>query len=359
MSPIKVMVVDDSAFMRRIIISTLEKSNEIEIVGYARNGEDALNKIKIYKPDVITLDVEMPIMNGIETLEKLICENPLPVIMISSLTTEGASLTLHALELGAVDFVAKPEKREEMALLEEELVHKVKIAARVKVNKKCTVPGTIKKPELSPEKIKQDKINQDKKIDVKNKIEVVAIGTSTGGPPALQKLLLSLPKNFPVGIVIVQHMPKGFTGPLATRLNKLCEIDIKEAEEGDKIAPGKVLIAPAGYQIDFKRTGKEVIVNLKTVAPIQTRFKPSVDVMLLSLKKVYGGNCLGVILTGMGSDGTIGLTELKKLGATVLAQDEASSVVYGMPKSAVEAGVVDKILPLSQIAGEMQKIVRK
>lgn len=358
MSTIKVMVVDDSAFMRRLIIKTLEKNKEIEIVGYARNGEDALEKINIYKPDVMTLDVEMPIMNGIETLEKLICENPLPVIMVSTLTTAGASLTLRALELGAVDFVAKPEQREDIVLLEEELVDKIKIAAKVKMNKKCKDPTKIPKIPLTPGQKMQKKINQDKQVNVVNKIHAVAIGTSTGGPPALQEVLLALPKDFPVPIVVVQHMPKGFTAPLSNRLNNLCEIEIKEAEEGDKLTPGKVLIAPAGWQIDFKRVGRDVVVTLKTHTDIKTRFKPSVDVMLLALNKIYRGNCLGVILTGMGSDGALGLTELKKLGGTVLAQDEESSVVYGMPKAAVDAGIVDKIIPLSQVAGEMKKIVR-
>lgn len=344
---IKVMVVDDSAFMRRMIISILEKDPELEIVGYARNGEDAFNKIDKLKPDVLTLDVEMPIMNGIDTLKKIMCEKPLPVVMLSSLTVQGASLTLQALDIGAVDFVAKPEKRADLALLEEELQHKVKVAAKVKVKQKCVKESIPKKTEPIEEK----------QITVSKKIELVAIGTSTGGPPALQTVLTALPADLKVGVVVAQHMPKGFTAPLAKRLNSICHIEVKEAAEGDIIKPGRVLIAPAGYQIEFKRKGKEVTVHLLTEAPIKTRFKPSVDVMFLSIAKVYGGNCLGVIMTGMGSDGTLGLKELKKLGATVLAQDESSCVVYGMPKSAVEAGVVDKIVDLSSIDKEILKIV--
>lgn len=347
-SPIKVLVVDDSAFMRRVIISMLENDSEIDVIGYARDGQDALNKISKLKPDVITLDVEMPKMDGIETLKNIMCSNPLPVVMLSAHTRDGAHQTLQALELGAVDFVAKPEGIANMQALAGELPHKLKVAAGAEVTRKCTPLAPI-----------LEKKTDEKVISVSRPIEVVAIGTSTGGPTALQTVLTSLPHNLPVGVVVVQHMPKGFTGPLANRLNELSALEVKEAEEGDMIAPGKVLIAPAGYQMQFARKGAGVTVTLSENSPIKTLFKPSVDVMLLSLAKVYGGTCLGVILTGMGNDGTKGLKELKKLGATVLAQDKDSCVVYGMPRSAVEAGVVDKTVTLSEMGNEIVKLIKR
>ncbi len=342
--PIKAMVVDDSAFMRRVIISMLENDADIEVVGYARNGEDALNKISRLNPDIITMDVEMPKMDGLETLEKIMDTKPLPVIMLSAYTKAGAYQTIKALEIGAVDFVTKPEGNENMQVLAEELPEKIKIAAGAKIKKTVSTAQKVKTPE--------------KKININTSLDVVAIGTSTGGPTALQKVLTKLPKDLPVGVIVVQHMPKGFTKPLADRLNELCFVQVKEAETGDVIEPGKVLIAKAGFQINFKRNASKVEIELVDKALIKTLFKPSVDVMLLSLSKVYRGNCLGVILTGMGSDGTIGLKKIKELGAPVLAQDEESCVVYGMPKSAVEAGLADDILPLEKIGDKIVQLVK-
>lgn len=416
-SPIRVMVVDDSAFMRRVIISLLEKDPQIEIVGYARNGEDALAKVNRLNPDVLTMDVEMPKMNGLETLRKLMCSHPLPVVMLSSLTQAGAELTLQALEMGAVDFVAKPEGRTNMQLLGDELPRKVKIAAGVKVNRLYTastpsVSGSTSVTARSKTKatdgtatsapdstagttgdsttystVCSTKVSLTGKtvtsetystgsisstadstfvsttdapiLRLKHPVEVVAIGTSTGGPPALQTVLKALPADFPAGVVIVQHMPRGFTGPLADRLNDLCALEVKEAAEGDRVRPGRVLIAPAGYQMQFVRRRSRIHVHLNEDSPVKTLFKPSVDVMLLSLLEFYQGRCLGVIMTGMGNDGLRGLQKLKTLDGAVLAQDKDTCAVYGMPRAAVEAGVVDKTVPLPQIGKEIVDLVMR
>ncbi len=341
---IKLIVVDDSAFMRRVIISMLEDDPGIEVIGYARNGRDALEKISRLKPDVVTMDIEMPEMDGLETLQKLMSEEPVPVVMLSAHTVAGARQTMAALELGAVDFVAKPEGKQGMELLAEELPRKIKIAARAEINRPSAAlkgrPDTDKRP-----------------VKIFYPPKILAIGSSTGGPPALQTILTRLPVDFPIGIVAAQHMPRGFTGPFAARLNELCALEVKEAAEGDRIEPGRVLIAPAGYQMQFKRRGRTVVVKITADSPGSNLYKPSVDVMFESLANVYGGNCLAVILTGMGNDGTRGLQEIKARKAAVLAQDKDSCVVYGMPKSAVEAGVVDKIVPLSEMGETIIQLV--
>jgi len=342
---IKVIVVDDSAFMRRVIISLLEEDPEIEVIGYARDGVDALKKISRLKPDVVTLDIEMPRMDGLETLQRLMADQPIPVIMLSAHTTAGARQTMEALELGAVDFVAKPEGGQGLELLQEELSHKIKVAARAKINK------------LSTSFLKSKQIKDEKPVIVSQPLKILAIGSSTGGPPALQAVLAQLPHNFPIGVVVAQHMPRGFTRHFASRLNEVCALEVKEAAKGDIIKSGKVLIAPAGYQMQFRRKGGTVTVDISEDSPIKTLYRPSVDVMFGSLADIYEGNCLAVILTGMGNDGTAGLKKMKERKATVLAQDKDSCVVYGMPKSAVEAGVVDKVVPLLDIGKTVIKLI--
>lgn len=349
-SQVKVLVVDDSAFMRQVIIKMLEADPTIKVVGYARDGQEALEKIQRFKPDVVTMDVEMPGLDGLETLEKIMCVQPTPVLMLSAVTTEGAKTTIRALELGAVDFVAKPAKRIEMVQLASELPEKVKMAASVAVSKFCRAKRyeTFPTPPLvfpPPKKIRQ------------RKIEVVAIGTSTGGPAALNTLFRALPKTLPAGVLIVQHMPPGFTASLAQRLNDLGNMPVKEAEDGDLILPGQALLAPAGWQMEAVRESSVAKVRLSKESPIKTLFKPSVDVLFLSIAEVFGGNSIGVVMTGMGNDGTRGLRAMKEKNAIGLAEDESTCIVYGMPRSVTEAGLVDKTVPLPNLAREIVNIV--
>ncbi|WP_227767296.1 protein-glutamate methylesterase/protein-glutamine glutaminase [Zhaonella formicivorans] len=351
-SQVKVLVVDDSAFMRQVIIKMLEADPEIKVVGYARDGQEALDKVQRFKPDVVTMDVEMPGISGLETLEQLMCQAPTPVVMLSAVTTNGAQATIKALELGAVDFVTKPEKRTEIGQLANELPRKVKMAAGVQVAKVCR----LRKPELllTPPKTPPKFFAASKK-----QIEVVAVGTSTGGPAALHTLIRSLPPGLPAAMLIVQHMPPGFTATLAQRLNDLGTIPVKEAGDGDLVQKGRALLAPAGWQMEVVREDGQVRVRLSKETPVETLFKPSVDVLFLSVARVYGGKSLGVVMTGMGNDGLRGLKAMKEQGAYGLAEAESSCVVYGMPRAVVEAGLTDKVVPLPQIAGEIINFVSR
>lgn len=348
---VRVLIVDDSAFMRQVIIKMLEADPEIKVVGYARDGNEALEKIQRFNPDVVTMDVEMPGLDGLETLEQIMCIKPTPVVMLSAVTTRGAQTTIRALELGAVDFVAKPEKRIDMVKLATELPQKVKMAASVAVAKVCRARKLepISIPTLTTPPAKR----------IKKSIEVVAIGTSTGGPAALNTLFKTLPTNLPAGVLIVQHMPLGFTASLAQRLNDIGRMPVKEAEDGDLIVPGKALLAPAGWQMEVVRRSGVAQVRLSKESPIKTLFRPSVDVLFLSVAKVFGGNSLGVVMTGMGNDGTKGLKAMKAKNAVGLAEDESTCIVYGMPRSVIEAGLADKIAPLPQLAKEIVNIVSR
>lgn len=358
-SPLKVFIVDDSAFMRRMITAILEGDPDIKVVGYAREGKEALDKIRRLKPDVVTLDVEMPGMGGLETLKELMDTQPLPVVMLSAVTTVGAQITLRALELGAVDFVPKPENRGDMMLLAEELPGKVKLAAgvpleRIQKQRALCADG---KP-CAPSKPSFKTLVKPKSLTAgRSGIALVAIGTSTGGPAALTELFKKMPPDLNAGVIIAQHMPPGFTRSLANRLNDLGNMPVKEAQDGDPVEKGQALLAPAGFQTIVERKGGEVRVRVLEKTDYPTLFKPSVDVLFLSVAKVFGASALGVIMTGMGSDGTKGLKAMKESSAYVLAQDEASCIVYGMPKSAVEAGVVDRIVPLTRLGTEIANIV--
>ncbi|MBS3969666.1 MAG: chemotaxis response regulator protein-glutamate methylesterase [Clostridia bacterium] len=370
---INVLIVDDSAFMRRVITTMLESDPSLKVVSYARDGEDALVKIKRYNPDVVTMDVEMPGLDGLSALKLIMCENPVPVVMLSSLTTAGARQTIEALSLGAVDFVAKPVNRQELTRLSSELINTVKTAAQISVKKVCSLNGSIQTKPFSPQnrertiqpvkvpKIIAIKPSQRDTITIlkSSSIELVAVGTSTGGPTALQVLLGKIPKNIPCGIVIVQHMPRGFTGPLAKRLNDLCEIEVKEGEDGDMVLPGRAIIAPAGHQLTFTKKSGNLQISLSDHSPIKTLFKPSVDVMMLSAVEVLGPKVLGVIMTGMGNDGLQGLKSLKDQKGLILAQNEETCIVYGMPKAAVDAGIADKVLPLNELGNEIVSIITR
>lgn len=350
---IRVVIVDDSAFMRKAIGNLLVKDPEVEVVGTASNGLEALSVIKDLDPDVVTLDIEMPKMDGITALRHIMEEMPRPVIMISSLTTEGAEVTLRAMEVGAVDFIAKPSSTVSLGMLdlESELRQKVKaVAARRKFMRaparpKPAAPGVATPPAAAPAAnviVKPTGMRQTR--------DIVAIGVSTGGPPAVQKVLAAIPKDFPAPILIAQHMPAAFTGPFATRLNNLCQIDVKEAEHGEKLRDGVAYICPGGLHltIEARLSNRTAVISSE---PKSALYKPSANELMRSVGEKAGIRALGVMLTGMGSDGLEGVKVLKARGGRTVAQNEASCVVYGMPKAIVDAGLADEILDINDIAG--------
>ncbi|MDO9117631.1 MAG: chemotaxis response regulator protein-glutamate methylesterase [Nitrospira sp.] len=339
MAKIRVLIVDDSALMRLVLTELLSKDPEIQVIGAAQDPYIAREKIKALNPDVLTLDVEMPRMDGLTFLEKLMAGHPMPVIMVSSLTEQGCQTTLRALELGAVDFITKPkiDLKEGMEDVGQDLIAKIKAAAQSKVTRKAVASKG-----ASPTAIHTLGSAMIKTTDT-----IIAIGASTGGTEALKQVLEVLPPNTPP-IIITQHMPERFTKTFADRLNSLCRISVKEAEDGDSVLPGHALIAPGNFHMTLTRSGARYTVRLNQAPPVN-HHRPSVDVMFDSVAKFAGGNCIGVILTGMGGDGAKALMEMKKGGAFTLAQDEASCVVFGMPKEAIKLGAVDKVLPLTEI----------
>jgi two-component system chemotaxis response regulator CheB len=352
---IRVLVVDDSAFMRKAIVNMLSSDPAIEVIGTARDGQDGVDQVLEKKPDLVTLDVEMPRMNGLEALRVIMEKWPVPVLMLSSLTEEGAQATLEALDLGAVDFL--PKSLDSLSInivkIQRELIEKVKaIAGRKLVLRSRRDNGS--GPHVSAVPTLTAKPHA---LDALHRVRIVAIGTSTGGPKALQDVLPQLPKDFPVGIVIVQHMPKAFTGPFAARLDTLCQIRVREGQAHDKVEAGTAIIAPGGVHMKISRLGATGVEVVLTDQPADLLHKPSADVMIASVAEAYGGAGLGVILTGMGADGRDGIAALKKAGGKVLAQDEASCVVYGMPRAVVEAGLADKVVPLDHMAGEIMNMV--
>ncbi len=331
--PIKVLIVDDSAMVRSILQRELSKDPDIEVIGTAPDPYVARDKIVQLKPDVITLDIEMPRMDGITFLKKLMQYYPLPVIIVSSLTPKGGELAMEALEAGAVEVMCKPGAAYTVGDMSVELIDKIKAAARVRVQKREAKPSldqTYKKLSLT-----------------KTTNKVVVIGASTGGTEALLKVLRVLPPNSP-GIAIVQHMPEHFTRSFANRLNELCDIEVKEAENGDTVIPGRALIAPGNYHMLLKRSGANYYVEVKS-GPLVSRHRPSVDVLFKSASQYGGKNVIGVIMTGMGRDGAEGMKLMHDQGAKTIAQDESTCVVFGMPKEAIALNGVDYVLPLDKI----------
>ena len=352
MPKIRVLTVDDSALMRQVLASLLAKDPDIEVVGSAPDPFIAREKIKALNPDVLTLDVEMPKMDGLTFLEKLMRGRPMPVVMVSSLTEAGCQTTLRALELGAVDFICKPkiDLREGMEEIAQDLIDKVKAAAQAKVRgtgtgsaKRCLSPSPLSEGGQAPAQ-KREPVPSSM---IKTTDTIIAIGSSTGGTEAVKDVLMALPPNTPP-ILITQHMPERFTKTWADRMNTLCRISVKEAEDGDSVLPGHALVAPGSYHMTLVRSGARYSVRIDQSPPVN-RHRPSVDVMFDSVAQYAGANTIGVILTGMGGDGAKGMLAMKRAGAYTIAQDEASCVVFGMPKEAIKLGGVDKILPLSEI----------
>lgn len=344
MAKIRLLIVDDSAFMRKAIENMVKKDPEIEVVGTGKNGLDAIEMVKSLKPDVMTLDIEMPRMDGLTALQKIMSENPLPVIMVSSLTTEGADATLKALDLGAVDFIPKDKSFASFGVMkiEDQLIAKIKDFSRRKTffrRPVITRPSSAMQAPAAP-KQPAPKITSKKKI--------VVIGTSTGGPQSLQKVIPMLPGDLGVPVVVVQHMPPNFTKSLAQRLDSLSKLKVLEAQGKEQLEPNHVYIAKGGAHLKIKKMGPHYYTEV-TTEPSNTLHIPSVDVTAASVAEAMGKDALGVIMTGMGSDGMKGLQLLKLKGGSVIAQDEASCIVYGMPRAVVSAGFQDEILPLTEI----------
>ncbi|OON41426.1 chemotaxis response regulator protein-glutamate methylesterase [Izhakiella australiensis] len=337
MKMIKVLCVDDSALMRQLMTEIVNSHPDMEMVASAPDPLVARELIKQFNPDVLTLDVEMPRMDGLDFLEKLMRLRPMPVVMVSSLTGRGSEVTLRALELGAVDFVTKPSLgiREGMLAYRQMIGDKLRAASRARLGTRTSIPApAILKsvPLLSSEKL-------------------IAIGASTGGTEAIRHVLQPLPATSPA-LLITQHMPPGFTRSFAERLNKLCQITVKEAEDGERVLPGHAYIAPGAMHLELTRSGANYQVKLNEGPPVN-RHKPSVDVLFNSVAQFAGRNAVGVILTGMGNDGAAGLLQMKQAGAWTIAQDEASCVVFGMPREAIALGAASEVVDLHQISQHM------
>lgn len=375
---IKLLIVDDSPFIRMTLKKILSKDPEIKVLDTAQDGLEGILKLKALKPDVVTMDIEMPVKNGLEALEEIMRWQPTPVIVLSSVTTDGAKMTMKAFDLGAVEVVAKPSGKEgdDLTRMAEDIILKIKSIASIDPHRlgsqnmtAASSPMQVPKPatSLSPHSVKQaertEVISSGWGSIAKNvpeqKIDIVAIGTSTGGPSALQAVLCQLPKNFPVPVIVSQHMPAGFTASLAARLNSICEITVKEVEDGEVLRAGTVYIGQAGKQFQVMGNSSSFTAKVGTETPITTLYKPSVDVMFLSLAKIAGPGTLGVVMTGMGSDGLQGMKELKAKGAYAIAESEKSCIVYGMPRAIVEAKLADRVELLQDIGSAIIACVKR
>lgn len=352
MSRVRVLIVDDSAVVRQVLTELLSQDAGIEVIGVAADPIFAMEKMRRQWPDVIVLDVEMPRMDGITFLKKLMAERPTPVVICSTLTGRGAETTMQALAAGAVDIVAKPTIGLKNFLQESalEFIRVVKAAGQARPQRMAAVAAVV-----------QPKFTADAVLSpptagamAQTTDKVVAIGASTGGTQALEKVLMALPRTT-VGIVIVQHMPEKFTAAFAQRLNSICEVEVLEAKTGDRVIPGRALIAPGGRHMLLRRSGAQYQVEVVDGPPVN-RHKPSVDVLFRSVAQCAGKNAVGIIMTGMGDDGAAGMLEMRDKGALTIAQDEASCVVFGMPKEAIKHGGVIKVLPLGSLAGEIKGV---
>ncbi len=373
---IRVLVVDDSAFMRKVISDLFNGEADFEVVDVARNGAEAVEKVLQYSPDVVTMDVEMPVLDGLSALEKIMTVKPTPVIMVSSLTKAGADETIKALSLGAVDFVAKSAGAiSRIDDISKELLQKCRAVKGVSMNRLQMQPavpvqpvkpapqaGPVIKPAvgiLSQPSWAKPSVAFEKQDEIRGVSDwIVAIGTSTGGPRALQEVLTRLPGHLPCPTIVVQHMPPGFTRSLAERLNSLCALTVKEAEDNEKLVAGTVFVAPGDYHMTVRKDGSGAYVKLNK-EPAIGGLRPAVDPMMASVSENFGAKTVGVILTGMGHDGAKGMQAIKRLKGLTIAEDQSTSVVFGMPKAAIEAGVVDNILPLPQVADGIVQCLKK
>jgi two-component system chemotaxis response regulator CheB len=341
-STIKVLIIDDSAVIRALLTDILNSAPDIEVVGTAADPIFAKSKLASLVPDVITLDVEMPRMDGLTFLEELMRTNPLPVVMVSSLTQRACDTTLRALELGAIDYVTKPaiDISDTLGELGSEILRKVRIAAKARVRRSPL-------PAAPPSAVPPTKVSTLDTSKMATTDKLIAIGASTGGTQAITEVIMGMPESVP-GIVIVQHMPPMFTKSFSVRLNDMARVQVKEAEHGDRILRGTVYIAPGGRHMAVRRSGGMYYIELSDGPPVNF-VKPAVDILFRSVAQQVGKNAVGAILTGMGEDGARGLKEMRDRGAQTFAQDEATSVVFGMPKKAIDMGAAERVLPLQQI----------
>jgi two-component system chemotaxis response regulator CheB len=363
--PIRVLVVDDSRFFRKRITDILEADPNIKVVDSAENGREAVEKASSLQPDVITMDVEMPVMDGITAVRKIMQVNPIPILMFSSLTTDGARATLDALDAGAVDFIPKrfedisSNSEEAKGLLRKRVLEIARKGQAIRPSRaplsipSISTPRAQARPATAPVARREmahapSPVTSRVRAKEISNIKLVAIGTSTGGPVALQTVLSALPADYPLPIVMVQHMPGTFTPAFAQRLDQICAISVKEAQTGDVLKPGLALLAPGGKQMWVTKRGANYVIKIDDGDP-SLNYKPCVDITFSSIAEVFHGPTLAIILTGMGADGREGSRLLKQAGAMVWAQDEKSSVVYGMPFAVYDAGLTDKVLPLSDI----------
>jgi len=372
----KVLVVDDSSFFRRRVTDILNKDPQLDVIDVAVNGQEAVEKAKSLKPDVITMDIEMPVLNGIAAVKQIMAQSPTAILMFSSLTHQGAKSTLEALEAGALDFL--PKKFSEIAqnsdeagsLLRQRVAQLASKGGLSRRSLSSSRPAARREISAQPVISTRKSIaSPNAPISPKNQSSVLksasgknysllAIGTSTGGPVALQKILTQFPHDFPLPIILIQHMPATFTHAFANRLNSLCKINVKEASDGDTLKPGCAYLAPGGRQMIIAGTENAAKIKIIDDNSAKITFKPSVDVSFGSAAKIYGGNVLGVILTGMGADGREGSRMLKEKGATIWAQDEQSCVVYGMPQAVTIAGISQLSLPLDVISSSISKEIK-
>lgn len=356
---IRVLVVDDSAFMRRALLKMLENDPGIEVVGMASSGEEAIERVAALRPDVVTMDVEMPGIGGLEAVRTIMQTTPTPIIMVSAVTREGAEETLRALELGALEFIAKPTAAYmDILKVARDLVAKVRAVGLSKrpLTRPMPPPAPAVLPRIGSARppapfAALPPVMPARRLQTgREGYEIVTLGTSTGGPVALSQVIPALPGDLPVPMVVVQHMPPGFTRPLAERLNASSQLTVVEGEEGMPLRAGTAIIAPAGRQLGFTRSGEGWVCRLFIEPANLSLHVPSVDHMMTSAAACFGGKTIGVIMTGMGQDGLEGLKQIKSQGGYVVGQDEATCVVYGMPRAAAIAGVVDRVVPLSSVA---------
>lgn len=364
----RVLVVDDSAFMRRVISDIIQQEKDLEVCGTAKNGVEALEKIRELNPDVVTMDVEMPKMDGISTLEVIMRDLTRPVVMLSSLTKAGADETIKALSIGAVDFIAKPSGQISLDIetVRDEIVAKVRAAAALRPRMSGLRQMYAKTGARSPAAASETKappkvphaVERGMTAPALNRL--VVIGTSTGGPKALHDVITRMPANISAGVLVVQHMPPNFTRSLAERLNSLSQVRVKEAEHGDIVLPGQVYVAPGDFHLNVLQqndtNGRRLLIQLSKNPP-RGSLRPSVDDMFESVARQYWSKIVGVIMTGMGTDGTEGVRFIKEKGAAIIAEDQSTCVVYGMPKSIIEAGLADRVVPLPRICDEIMKLL--
>lgn len=360
MSKIRLLIVDDSALVRQVLTQVFAQTPDIEVVGTAADPYVAREKIKQLNPDVLTLDVEMPKMDGVTFLGNLMRLRPMPVVMVSTLTEQGADVTLRALENGAVDFVAKPKFDVAEGLKEyaDEIIGKVRMAAGSRV--RAIEKRVLKAPPVVEQKLSADAVLKpsDERRHFRTTDRIIGIGSSTGGTEAIKDVLAALPIDIQAGIVISQHIPAAFSGPFARRVDSITELSVCEARDGQQIMPGHVYIAPGDRHLLVERDGARYVCRLSDGPPVN-RHIPSVDVMIRSLAQNAGPNAIGLMLTGMGSDGAAGMGELKQTGAPILVQDELTSVVWGMPGEVAKRGFADEVLPLGKIAARLIELVNR